>query len=135
MNIPEVGILRKAANPIIIITKETNSESEEDDEVVENGDTAPVEAVQEPNAEPAVDTVDNVKPAENEVKAEDIKQESKKVEEKPQVKVTEQKPTQDTTKNNIDLLEKLVSLHGGWFDDDIRKKIKPIPKGWQLIPV
>ena len=127
MNIPEVGILRKAANPIIIITKETNSESEEDDEVA----TAPVEAVQETKAEPAaVEKVENAKLEDNKVKAKEIKQEAKTVEEKPEVKTNK-----DTTKNNIELLEKLVSLHGGWFDDDIRKKIKPIPKGWQLIPV
>ena len=34
-----------------------------------------------------------------------------------------------------DLLVKLVTINGGWFDSDLRKKIKPIPKGWQLLTV
>lgn len=34
-----------------------------------------------------------------------------------------------------ELLEKLVSLHGGWHDDELKKNIKQTPKGWQLISV
>ena len=39
------------------------------------------------------------------------------------------------TKIDRELLEKLVSLHGGWHDDELKKNIKQTPKGWQLISV
>ena len=34
-----------------------------------------------------------------------------------------------------ELLETLVSLHGGWHDAELKKNIKQTPKGWQLISV
>ena len=45
---------------------------------------------------------------------------------------TNEKKTFPKVRN--DLFKELV-LHGGWFDSNVRKQIKPIPKGWQFISV
>ena len=50
----------------------------------------------------------------------------------PNQEETNEKKTFSKVRN--DLFKELV-LHGGWFDSDVRKQIKPIPKGWQFISV
>ena len=42
---------------------------------------------------------------------------------------------QENPKIDQELINELVNLQRGWFDSNIRKQIKPTPKGWQLIHV
>ena len=66
-----------------------------------------------------------------------------KVEEEVEVETKTDIEEETKTKDEVeeaeqkvqDLLVKLVTINGGWFDSDLRKKIKPIPKGWQLLTV
>ena len=67
----------------------------------------------------AVEKVEETdKEVEGQTKTEEVKEKESEAEQKVQ-----------------DLLVKLVTINGGWFDSDLRKKIKPIPKGWQLLTV
>ena len=59
-----------------------------------------------------------------------------KEEKKPSSMETKTKDEVEEAEQKVqDLLVKLVTINGGWFDSDLRKKIKPIPKGWQLLTV
>ena len=51
------------------------------------------------------------------------------------VEKTEEAEIKVPAKIDRELLETLVSLHGGWHDNELKKNIKQTPKGWQLISV
>ena len=60
-----------------------------------------------------------------------------KIQQEIRVEKTENANVASEVPSKIDreLLEKLVSLHGGWHDAELKKNIKQTPKGWQLISV
>ena len=60
-----------------------------------------------------------------------------KIQQEIQIEKTENANVANEVPAKIDreLLEKLVSLHGGWHDAELKKNIKQTPKGWQLISV
>ena len=74
------------------------------------------------------------------VEREDIKIEKKEVS-KENINRNDAKPpaevsnVQENPKIDQELINELVNLQRGWFDSNIRKQIKPTPKGWQLIHV
>ena len=92
-------------------------------------------------------TIDESQP---EVNTGDVKIQKRVVEETKESVVEENRATDETNQqktsdkqeeikvsSDIDreLIEKLVSLHGGWHDAELKKNIKQTPKGWQLISV
>ena len=139
----------KNVAPIIVITQDSENEYDGDDD----GDETVEQQITEEtgkNESAKMDTTAIEKPTETQepeqakviaekprtedsnVKNKDAKEEKKKVE----PKVTSEKEVNDVNDANAALLVKLVKMHNsGWFDSDVRKHIKPTPKGWQLLQV
>merc|ERR1712130_789297 len=73
-----------------------------------------------------------------EEKKEILNENIKKNDEKQQEPKPESINVKNTDENQTidrELIAELVNLQRGWFDSNIRKQIKPTPKGWQLIHV
>merc|ERR1712227_1088713 len=73
-----------------------------------------------------------------EEKREILNENIKKNDEKQQEPKPESIKVKNTDENQTidrELIAELVNLQRGWFDSNIRKQIKPTPKGWQLIHV
>jgi len=139
----------KNVAPIIVITQDSENEYDGDDD----GDETVEQQITEDTGKKdsaKTDTTATEKPTETQepeqakviaekprtedsnVKNKDAKEEKKKVE----PKVTSEKEVNDVNDANAALLVKLVKMHNsGWFDSDVRKHIKPTPKGWQLLQV
>ena len=136
--------------------EETNQTIEVEE--TEEGATENEESIQEPvKAEP--DEIASVDPVpedektdkeEGKEKSEVVTESSEQIQDHPQkveavdpkqreiqIEKTEDKKIEDKVAAKIDreLIEKLVSLHGGWQDAELKKNIKQTPKGWQLISV
>merc|ERR1712079_682267 len=138
MNTSEVDGRRclNVENPIIVITEDPTVEYDGDEDTVESEEEM-LETIPENKAEESM--------AENEsLEKEKAKSTPPEKKEKIQPKEEAKKPevVEDNKKaikdaiNEDDINRELrVKLIGGWFDSEIKKQIKPTPKGWQLIPV
>ena len=136
--------------------EETNQTIEVEE--TEEGATENEESIQEPvkdkpNEIASVDPVledEKTDKEEGQEKAEVVTESSEQIQDHPQedeavdqkqreiqIEKTEDKKIEDKVPAKIDreLIEKLVSLHGGWQDAELKKNIKQTPKGWQLISV
>ena len=108
-------------------------------------DGAQEENVAELDTNEAEKTDIDVTPSEEKIEPKDpaptpteTAKEEKPIEQKKEKKQKTENVGEEATNNAIDteLLVKLVNLHNsGWFDMDLRKQIKPTPKGWQLLQV
>ena len=157
-NETEEAIENKEKEQSIAVEKETEEENIETEE--SNTEQAKTEQNDFPegvetnvSADPVTqgeDTVDEKD--EGQAKEEIVRGQSEQIQEqhndeqaadKPQIK--RDNPVEKTDDAKIesevpakidrDLLEKLVSLHGGWHDAELKKNIKQTAKGWQLISV
>jgi len=100
------------------VTEECVEETEDKD--IEHDDGEIVEETEDKEVKHGKETTQQTETANEETSDQEVKDQEVK-----EVKDQEVK----------DLLVKLVTINGGWFDSDLRKKIKPIPKGWQLLTV
>ena len=100
------------------VTEECVEKTEDKD--IEHVDGEIVEETEDKEVKQGKETTQQTETAEKETSDQEVKDQEVK-----EVKDQEVK----------DLLVKLVTINGGWFDSDLRKKIKPIPKGWQLLTV
>ena len=103
------------------VTEECVEKTEDKD--IEHDDGEIVEETEDKEVKHGKETNQQTETAEKETSDQEVK--DQEVKEVKEVKDQEVK----------DLLVKLVTINGGWFDSDLRKKIKPIPKGWQLLTV
>merc|ERR1712241_904171 len=115
-------------NPLIVITEDPTVEYDGDEDTGESEEEM-LETIPENKAEESM--------AENESTPPEKKEKIQPKEEvkKPEVVEENKKAIKDTINEDDINRELLVKLIGGWFDSEIKKQIKPTPKGWQLIPV
>merc|ERR1712241_2731 len=138
MNTSEVDGRRclNVENPIIVITEDPTVEYDGDEDTGESEEEM-LETIPENKAEESMAENESL---EKEKATSTPPEKREKIQPKEEVKKPEvvednKKAIKDPINEDDINRELLVKLIGGWFDSEIKKQIKPTPKGWQLIPV
>jgi len=138
MNTSEVDGRRclNVENPIIVITEDPTVEYDGDEDTGESEEEM-LETIPENKAEESMAENESLEKEKAKSTPPEKKEKIQPKEEakKPEVVGDNKKAIKEAINEDDINRELLVKLIGGWFDSEIKKQIKPTPKGWQLIPV